>query len=183
MAFPCPRCGDRYTQSLPMAYGSGTYVRNWRSRSGYRGTTTSQSLIGNLANPPSKRKLWKPLLCLLLVTLWFAPFYVFAWEQMVGSGPSHVPTSIGDSRREHRGQQTQARQMPSVAENVQSVLIVLAFGATLEALTLWWMVRTIRFNRQIYPELLRDWQLRFMCRQCGTVFYPPDALAPVVTGR
>jgi len=182
MAFPCPRCGDRYTQSLPMAYGSGTYVRNWRSRSGYRGTTTSQSLIGNLASPPNKRKLWKPLLCLLLVTLWFTPFVMFT-GQMVTGRPSHVPTSIGDSRREQRGQQTQARQMPSVAENVQSVLIVLAFGATLEALTLWWMVRTIRFNRQIYPGLLRDWQLRFMCRQCGTVFYPPDALAPVVTGR
>lgn len=183
MAFPCPRCGDRYTQSLPMAYGSGTYVRNWRSRSGYHGSTLSQSLIGNLASPPNKRKLWKPLLCLLFVTLWFTPFVMFTWEQMVGSRPSHVPMSIGDGRREHRGQQPPARQMPSVAENVESVLIVLAFGATLEALTLWWMARTLRFNRRVYPGLLRDWQIRFMCRQCGTTFYPPDISAPMVTGR
>lgn len=166
-----------------MAYGSGTYVRNWRSRSGYHGSTLSQSLIGNLASPPNKRKLWKPILCLLLVTLWFTPFVVFTWEQMVGSSPSHVSMTIGDGKREHHRQQTPAQQMPSVAEYVESVLIVLAFGSTLEALTLWWMARTLRFNRRVYPELLRDWQIRFMCRQCGTIFYPPDISAPVATGR
>ncbi len=184
MAFPCPRCGDRYTQSLPMAYGSGTYVRNWRSRSGYRGSTVSQSLVGSLASPPIKRSLWKPLVCVFLAALWFTPAFVVAWEQWVIGTAPHATAPILNGTQGHHAKPIPVRPVPTTADHVESLLIILALGVTLESLIVWWLVRNIRFNRLAYPGLLRSWQLSFMCRQCGTVFYPPDAanivIAPVL---
>jgi len=174
MAFPCPQCGDRNTQSLPMAYGGGTYVGQWRSRSGYRGTTISQNFIGSLASPPIRRQLWKPLLCLMLVTLWFTPFLMINYEWMFGN-VAQTPSRVVNSSREDTERQAAILRRPPLAERVQTLLAVLALGASLEAPVVWWLIRTIRFNREVYPGLLHHWQIGFLCRRCGVVFYPQDA--------
>jgi len=173
MAFPCPRCGARDIQSLPMAYGGGTYVGRWRSRSGYHGTTVSQSFIGSLANPPAKRQLWKPLFCLAVVTLWFLPFLTINYEWLFGRSVQ-TPSRMVNSSREYLGRQTAITQRPPVAERVETLLAVLVLGAILEALMVWWLLRTLRFNRDVYPGLLHHWQLGFLCRRCGWVYYSAD---------
>lgn len=171
MAFPCPRCGGRDIQSLPMAYGGGTYVGRWRSRSGYRGTTVAQSFIGSLASPPVKRQLWKPLLCLAVVTLWFLPFLTINYEWLFDR-TVQTPSHMVNSSREYPGRQTAITQRPPLAERVEALLAVLVLGAILGALMVWWLIQTLRFNRDIYPDLLHYWQLGFLCRRCGLKYYP-----------
>jgi|GEM_PF-6777691 len=187
MAFPCPRCGDRYTQSLPMAYGSGTYVRNWRSRSGYSGTTVSQSIIGNLASPPVKRSEWKPALALLFVCLMSAPTVAAAWSQWI-AGPEQrtTPAPIVDGpkvRHRHARQlmTLQPRSAVVAADHGETLLTMLGIGLALGGLMFWWLTRSIRYNRTVYPQLYRNWQISFMCKQCGAVFYPPDAANLIVS--
>lgn len=181
MAFPCPRCGDRYTQSLPMAYGSGTYVRNWRSRSGYKGTTVSQSIIGSLASPPAKRSVWKPVLGMILVALLLAPTIEMAWYKWIAGEQRRstaAPIIDGPSVR-HRHHSTAAvsaiNPAPIKDPSWTGLLYVLGFCLLLEGVLLWRLVRSARFNWNVHPQLMRNWQLSFLCKQCGAVFYPPDA--------
>lgn len=188
MAFPCPRCGDRFTQSLPMAYASGTYIRNWRSRSGYHGTTVSQSIVGGLASPSVKRPLWKPLLGLIFVGLFLAPGFTTAWNLWIEppqqrSAPVPIIDGPRARHRPHRAMTVQAPFSPvkTIVADGEALLCVLGFGVAIAGLLLWWLARSIRFNRQVYPQLMRNWQLSFMCRQCGAVFYPPDASSMVVS--
>jgi len=166
-----------------MAYGSGTYVRNWRSRSGYRGSTVSQSLIGGLASPPAKRSIWKPLLGLLLVGLFFAPVFAAARDQISGIERA-APAPIVDGprvRHHHKITLTQTRPSPATVLSKENLRYLLLSGLLLTGLLLWLLVRAIRFNQTVHPKLMRSWQLSFLCKQCGAIFYPPDAAGIVTT--
>lgn len=174
VAFPCPHCGDRNTQSLAMVHESGTYVRNWRSRSGYFGTTVSQSLVGMSATPPRKRRVWLPLFLFLFTTLWFGWIFVLVLQGTLESqSSSHSTAIIVDGK--HGPQQSPAQAnpgRPSILERLESILVVTGMNVLIEGPLLWWLFRNLRFNRQVFPRLLETWQSQFMCRQCGLVFQP-----------
>ena len=180
MAYPCPRCGDRYTQSLPMVYGTGTHVRNWRSRSGYSGSTVSQSIVGSLATPPLKRSVLKPLFWLFVLWAFLGGPVTFAAHRLVTgtSLPSPAPIVNGPLyRSSHKGRMSRT---PGVTreQSEQQILIAAAVGATVSALLVWRAAAALKFNRLDFPRLLQSWQSGFMCRGCGAIFHPqqPDAL-------
>ena len=42
------------------------------------------------------------------------------------------------------------------------------FGLEIVAITV--LLRAFAFNKNIWPGLLREWQMSFLCRRCGQVF-------------
>lgn len=175
MAFACPRCGDRYTQSLPMVYGTGTSHRNWTSRSGYRGSTVSQSLVSALANPPRKRSIMKPLLWLVVVWFFFGGAIASTTRGMMSDSDQLHRASIINTRI-HRSLRNRPpsthRALLTEDQSREIVLIIAAIGATLSVLLIWRTATAIRFNLGSYSQLLKQWQSAFMCKACGAVFYP-----------
>lgn len=160
-----------------MVYGTGTHVRNWRSGSGYSGRTTSQTLVGSLANPPVKRSVLKPLLWLLLVFVVFGTAIRSVSETILQPATVSSPAPIIDGPR---AKVSRKRTMPTrpvvTPEQRQRSLVVFAgVGLALAALIVWRIVSAIRFNHGPYPILLRVWQSSFMCRACGAVFQPANA--------
>lgn len=190
MGFRCPRCSGHYTQSLPMVYSAGTSSRNWVSRSGYRGNTLSQSLLAQQANPPVKRSVLKPLFWLLVV--WFLLGGAIASTVAAfARGPAPVRTVQTGRRARHRQPgYGPTLPLPPSANPVQAnpraqeqiVLVLGGVGALLGFLLLWRAVAAFRWNRRTFPGLLQQWQMAFMCRDCGALFYPPDAHAVVLSG-
>ena len=178
MAFPCPRCGDRYTQSLPMVYGTGTHVRNWRSRSGYRGSTVSQSLVGGLATPPLKRSVLKPAFWPFVVWLFLGGPITFAVHRLTLNPPQAgaAPIVNGPHYALRKGR---TKPVPGIPrdQNEEQVLIAAAIGATGSALLIWHALAALKFNRLEFPRLLHKWESAFMCRGCGAIFHPPDRYA------
>lgn len=168
MGFPCPRCGDRYTQSLPMVYGTGTTIRNWRSRSGYSGSTTSQSIVGSLANPPVKRSIVRPLLWLLLVWFFFGWAFALQFERLSINNPGRGPAPIVDGPKAQRHRRSAPVNPSPVLPKEQKehsdegLLAITLMGAGLSALFLSRFVRALRFNRSAYPQLFQSWQLSFL---------------------
>lgn len=59
MSYPCPKCNDHGTQSVPMLYESGT-------RRASKGGSSQSDLAARLA-PPQKRRVWPRLLLLLVM--------------------------------------------------------------------------------------------------------------------
>ena len=178
MAFPCPRCGDRYTQSLPMVYGSGTHVRNWRSRSGYRGSTFSQSIVGSMAAPPLKRSVFKPLFWLLILWIFLGGPISLTVHRLLTDTPQagSAPVVTGSLHPSRRGR-TQHSPVFTRKQSEQQVLVVAAVGAALTFLMLWRLVTALKFNRRDFPKLLIYWQSGFMCRGCGAIFHPHHPFA------
>lgn len=173
MAFPCPRCGDRYTQSLPMVWGSGLHVRRWSSGL-WGGHSESQSLVGAQAAPPTKRSVLWPLVFLLLV----AGGLVVSLRTMPAADSS-APVSVRHvgQRAGRRARQPIAAATPRTVwteqtrmEASERVFVSFAVLALLPALLL---LRALRWNLLGYPRALREWRLLFLCRGCGQVFRAP----------
>ena len=174
MAYPCPRCGDRYTQSLPMVYGTGTHVRNWRSRSGYGGSTVSQSIVGSLATPPLKRSVLKPLFWLLLLWVFFGGPITFAANRLVIGTPLSGPAPIVNGPLYYSSHKGRMPQTPGITreQKEQQILQAAAVGATLSTLLVWRAAAALKFNQLDFPRLLQSWQSGLMCRGCGVIFHP-----------
>ncbi len=173
MAYPCPRCGDRYTQSLPMVYGTGTHVRNWRSRSGYSGSTVSQSIVGSLATPPLKRSVLKPLLWLLVLWVFVGGPITFAAQRLVSGTSLSVPAPIVNGplyHPSHRGRLPRTTGI-SREQSEQLTLIAATVGTAISALLIWRAAAALKFNRLNFPRLLQSWQSAFLCRGCGMIFH------------
>ena len=178
MAYPCPRCGDRYTQSLLMVYGTGTHVRNWRSRSGYSGSTVSQSIVGTLATPPLKRSVLKPLFWLLVLWVFLGSPITFAVNKLIINTPQSTlaPIVDGPNHSLHKGR-TKRAPGTTREESERQVLIAAAVLAALSAVLVWRSVAALKFNRSDFPRQLRNWQSGFMCRGCGAIFHPQEPFA------
>ena len=172
MGRPCPRCGDRYTQSLPMVYGTGTSIRDWRSPSGRSGSSISQSIVSSLAAPPNKRSVLKPLLWLLLVGSIFgsALSWQFKWLSVPSKAYSPAPIVEGsNNQRRHKrlaANQISHQEKPSD----QGLWIITASAIAVSALLTWLIIRAVRFNRFVYPQQVERWRLSSMCRSCGAIF-------------
>ncbi len=160
-----------------MVYGTSTHVRNWRSGSGYSGKTTSQTLVGSLANPPAKRSVIKPLLWLLLVCVMFGTAIRSSAVTLLNPTAVSTPAPIVDGPRaksiRKRAVPTRAAMTP--AQTQRAIDIAAAIGTALVGLVVWQFIAAIRFNNRRYPALLRAWQSSFMCRACGDVFQPANA--------
>ena len=179
MAYPCPRCGDRYTQSLPMVYGTGTHVRNWRSRSGYSGSTVTQSIVGSLATPPLKRSVLKPLFWLFVLWVFLGGPITFAAHRLVTGTSLSGPAPIVNGPLYHSSHRSRVPRTPVVTreQSERQILIAAAVGATVSALLVWRAAAALKFNRLNFPRLLHNWQSGFMCRGCGAIFYPQQPYA------
>lgn len=177
MAYPCPQCGDRYTQSLPMVYGTGTSVRDWRSRSGYGGQTTSQTLVAGMATPPVKRSWMWPLVWVLMLLSVFVALQEGVRAQQEVATQVQVPTM---SRRAPVQRRNGVMRAPVVGhasaltsaqwEQVGWVMDVTLWVGVLAGTAV--LLRAVWFNRRVYPEDLAAWSSSFLCRGCGTVFRP-----------
>ncbi len=172
MGCPCARCGDRYTQSLPMVYGTGTSIRDWRSPSGRSGSSISQSIVSRLAAPPIKRSVLKPLLWLLLVGCLFGSALSLQFERLSTPGKARNSAPIVErSRVQHRHPGPAADQFShQEKQNGQGLWVIAAPVIAVIALLMWLIIRAVRFNRFVYPQQVERWRLSSMCRSCGAIF-------------
>jgi hypothetical protein len=173
MAFPCPRCGDQYTQSLPTAFeaGRGRNTRGWRSNRGSCGTPISESQIASRVKPPARRSVAKLVLMLVVVWLFLGFPIVSVFTTALRSAVSHTQAAPASA------DSLPAAQPISLARTLVSftppVLVLLGLSAFLG----WQAIQARRFNRTAYPKLLADWQSSLICKVCGAVFRPPEAEA------
>lgn len=177
MSFACPRCGGRNTQSLPMVYGTGTYTRNWRSSSGYSGSTVSQSIVSGLANPPVQMSVARPVI--LFVLLWlFMGTAVYTLLILPANRPPEVHHAEIIDGRTHRviHRATAPVSSPASQKNAaESVLLGPAvFTLCFSVILVLRIIRANRFNSNHYPLQFLEWQSSFLCKACGTRFLPPD---------
>jgi hypothetical protein len=95
---PCPQCGDRYTQSLPLAFeaGPGGKTRTWRSNRGSCGTPVSEAQIASRAKPPARRSVVKPALLLVAVCLFLGVPIVSVMTTALRAALSHTQTALPD---------------------------------------------------------------------------------------
>ncbi len=163
-----------------MVYGTGTHVRNWRSRSGYAGTTTSQTLVGGLASPPERRSVLWPLMILLVLSGVFAVLQGFTRDEQGVNARARAAAVSRRASARHRGA---VLSVPPVAD--QSAFTDGQWGTVAEFVGVVWVgtglllgalvVRAIWFNWRVYPGAFAQWSHSFMCRGCGTVFPAPDS--------
>lgn len=172
MGRPCARCGDRYTQSLPMVYGTGTSVRDWKSPSGRSGSSTSQSIVSRLAAPPIRKSVLKRLLWLLLVGCIFGSALSWQFERLSGPNMAHNSAPIVEgSKDRHRHKGSAADQFSrQEKQNDQGLWVIAASAIAVIALLMWLIIRAVRFNRFVYPQQVERWRLFSMCRSCGAIF-------------
>lgn len=158
-----------------MVYGTGTSVRDWHSRSGYRGQTTSQTLVAGMATPPVKRSVLWPLLWLLaLLVICGGLRAVVQEEQRMGAQVTTVRRSALVPRR--GGMVRAPVAAPASAKTdfpwgqVEQVVTLMLWVGALAGMAV--LLRAVWFNRRVYPERLAGWSATFLCRGCGTMFQP-----------
>jgi hypothetical protein len=188
MAFPCPRCGDRYTQSLPMTFEAGVVsnTRGWRSNRGACGTPISEGQIASRAKPPARRSAAKPVLLLVAVWLFLGFPIVSVLTTALRSAASPARPAATGSASLNRGNQTpsSADSLPpaqpiSLARTLVSFAPPVLVLVGLSTYLVWLALDARRFNRTAYPRLLADWQSSFLCNVCGAVFRPPEVEADI----
>jgi hypothetical protein len=168
---PCPQCGDRYTQSLPLAFeaGPGGKTRTWRSNRGSCGTPVSEAQIASRAKPPARRSVVKPALLLVAVCLFLGVPIVSVMTTALRAALSHTQTAPPDG--------LPPAQPASLARTLVSFAapVLVLFGVS--GYLGWRVIDARRFNRTAYPRLLADWQASSICKVCGTVFRPSETEA------
>lgn len=135
--YQCDQCGTGNIVAFPLLYQQGT-----RTYSGTLHSGSSQSFSAQLATPPKRRNYMRPIL-LWGFGLYFAVFWVYAG---VNSLRLH-PKSAGST------------------ESAVFVLFLLVAGL-LTGLFLN-LRRTARYNRNVYPQLVWNWEHTYVCRRCG----------------
>ena len=136
-SYQCDRCGSTNVVAAPVIYEQGTRTYSGTFNSGI---SKSQAAIG--AAPPDARSYRRPLL-LWGTGLCFSLFWGFAGLTRL---LEHSQTS-------------------SALQTVVTVLFlagVLFLGGMLLSLR-----RVARYNREVYPQLHRQWEQTFICRRCG----------------
>jgi len=174
MTFPCPQCpqcGDRFTQSLPVAYeaGAGGNTRSWRSNRGSCGTPASEAQIASRVTPPARRSVIKPALLLVVVWLFLGVPIVSVMTTALRAAVAHTPTPV-DSAPDALPPAQPASLARTLVSFTPPVLVLLGVSGYLG----WRMNHARRFNRTAYPRLLADWQASSICKVCGTVFRPSE---------
>jgi hypothetical protein len=176
MTFPCPRCpqcGDRFTQSLPLAFeaGAGGKTGSWRSNRGSCGTPVSEAQIADRAKPPARRSVVKPGLLLVLVWLFLGVPIVSVMTTALRAAVSHTQTAAANASPDSLPPAQPASLARTLVSFAPPVLVLLGVSGYLG----WRVIDARRFNRTAYPRLLADWQASSICKVCGAVFRPSEA--------
>jgi hypothetical protein len=181
----CTSCGSDNVQRVQMAYEMGTQNISATSTGTIRGTSrtisstssgTQQTQLARRLAPPGKRSLNYAaglvlagiLLCLLGLNL--------------GTEVTRTPAA-GVAQASHKLKKKIDKTdvaLPSQAAVVPAAETRSIFGALTHPLFLAgilaciggsaWSIRNRRWNRRQWPLLLAEWQRRWICHKCGTVF-------------
>ena len=151
-SYSCPTCGSQNTQRLSTAYMSGlsqfsavTSGIGWARAPVFgRGWTngTSQTQLSAISAPPPKKSYRNGLLLLFLSPL-LAAIVAEAVFLIV-------------------------QRMFGASLIYEQLATISFFGLEIVAVTV--LLRVFAFNKNIWPRLLREWQISFLCRRCGQVF-------------
>jgi hypothetical protein len=195
MSYPCPRCHDRYTRSLPMVHQSG--ISTWTSQRGLaRG---SQTVLSRMTSPPGPRDTLGASLLLILTMLPIAIGLLVAGVAISNTSVSQrlhpAPIIDGPNVRSHPLTRGAARRIPHVAPTqpvtpntapvhvsvlpVRDTPMVYVFGAffilgwaALVAAAIRSIRRANKYNRTVWQREMQQWRSSFLCRACGYVFIP-----------
>ena len=197
MAFPCPRCGDRYTQRLPLVHASGVWQGTWSN--GLRGgTRTSQNALSMLASPPKR----KPVILLASAVLFMALYLAVTLAAFVAphrlhaaaisalassAQPARTPAAVLPHHGRHHAHTPPLAPIPQFtasavtnrqahapewATDWKSAAAFEVVPLALLSMMLALLTSRLRYNHRKWPEALRHWQACFLCRGCGCIFLP-----------
>jgi hypothetical protein len=135
--YQCDQCGTENIVAAPIVYRQGTHTYTTRLHSG-----TRQSFTAHAAAPPDRRGYGRPFL------LWGIPIcFTFFWGL---AGLSRI--------LEHP---------KSAATLGGTVAVFFLIGLACLVGMILSSGRIARYNREIYPRLLWDWEHTYICRRCG----------------
>ena len=135
--YECDRCGATNIVAAPVVYCQGTHSYSSRLGSGI-----SQSFYARAVAPPRPRQYVRPLFPWGLGIL-FSGF----WGSAGVSAFVRYPSSGGN-------------EVGPVA-----FLVLLGLSCCLGLLVT--IRRIARYNREVYPRLLWNWEHTYICRRCG----------------
>jgi len=148
----CPACKSQNTQRLSTVHMSGlsqfsavTGGIGWTGAPAIGGawtTGTSQTQLSAIAAPPPKKSYRNGLLLLFL-------------SPLVAAIVAEVAFLI-------------AQRVFGTTLIYEQLATISFFGLEIGAIAL--LLRVFAFNKNIWPRLLREWQISFLCRRCGQVF-------------
>lgn len=142
--YRCDQCGTANLVAAPVLYQEGT-----RTYSGtfYSGVTQSHAALA--VAPPARRRYLRPFV------LWgFGVVFACIWGWAGLIAVERHPNSI------------------STLEGPIAFLAILAMGCVLGMA---FSFRKIAcYNREVYPQLLRNWEHTFICRRCGRALVIPS---------
>ncbi len=195
MAYPCPRCGDRYTQRLPLVHASGVWQGSWRN--GLRGgTRTSQNALSVMAAPPRRKPtvllagalLFFTAALLVLLTFYVAPQKLQAASNSVLAGSIAPSPTLPHRNRRHRhphadppaaipqAPASNAASSRQIELHWQAIVTAALLPGVIVCVMLAVLMSRIRYNFREWPAAIQHWQSCFLCRGCGCIFLP-NALA------
>lgn len=124
------------------------YQQGTRTYSGVFSSGVSQSQEALVAGPPNQRRYRRPFLT-WGIAVCFAFFWGFAGLSRMTIHPNSA--SLGNA-----------------------VAIFLIAGVLFVVGLLLSIHRVARYNREVYPQLLRNWEHTFICRRCGRSLVIPS---------
>lgn len=143
-SYRCDQCGTTNVVAASVLYQEGT-----RTYSGpfYSGVT--QSYSAHAVAPPKLRGYLRPFI------LWGPAIAIFSvWTLIGASAVYRHPLSS------------------ALRPTTLGVFLVLCLGAIGGMIA---SIRKIaRYNREVYPQLLRNWEHTFICRRCGRSLVIPS---------
>ena len=135
--YHCDQCGTRDITAAPVLFQQGT-----RSYSGMFRWGTSQTHSAQLAAPPRRKSNAGPLL------RWAFPLcFCFFWGLAVLS--------------------TMFQQHQTTAKTGTADVLLLLIGAVCFAGLMRSLRRISRYNREVFPQLLWNWEHTYICQKCG----------------
>jgi hypothetical protein len=135
--YHCDQCGAANVVAAPVLYQQGTHSYSTRFYSG-----TTQSFSAKAVAPPRPRGYLQPFL------LWGPAIAFFTLWTFIGF----------DSILElHR----------VTAFKAELPFVFLVLCATCFAGMVFNLRKRVRYNRETYPQLRRDWEHTYICRRCG----------------
>ena len=135
--FQCDQCGARNIVAAPVVYQQGTHTYSSRFNFG-----TSQTFAAQVAAPPNPRGYRRPSL------IWGLPACFTLFWGLAGLG--------------------RTLNHPQSAANLGgAVAIFLLLGCIFLGGLLLSFHRVARYNREVYPQLLWNWEHTYICRRCG----------------
>ena len=135
--YQCDRCGAANIVAAPLVYQQGTHTY-----SNHFSHTTSQSASAQAAAPPRPRGYVRS------VVIWGPIFLFLALWTFIGLGAVFQVHGIS-------------------AYKVNLALIILFLCIASLAALVNSVRRVNRYNREVFPQLQRNWEHTYICRRCG----------------